>query len=50
VWFSTNRDRFTFDGSTLPAGATVADVTRDTLPEDMRQRAHHAFRIALPGR
>jgi 23S rRNA G2069 N7-methylase RlmK/C1962 C5-methylase RlmI len=49
IWFSTNRARFTFDPSGLPAGHTVADLTRETIPEDFRDtHAHRAYRVVVP--
>jgi 23S rRNA G2069 N7-methylase RlmK/C1962 C5-methylase RlmI len=48
VWFSTNRRRFTLDPAAAPPGATVEDLTAQTIPPDFRDpKIHHAFRLAL---
>jgi 23S rRNA G2069 N7-methylase RlmK/C1962 C5-methylase RlmI len=48
IWFSTNRRRFSLDPAAAPPGATVADLTAQTIPPDFRDpRIHHAFRLSL---
>jgi 23S rRNA G2069 N7-methylase RlmK/C1962 C5-methylase RlmI len=50
IWFSTNRRKFTLDPGALPPGAVIKDETVATIPPDFRgERAHHAFRIVVPG-
>jgi 23S rRNA (cytosine1962-C5)-methyltransferase len=45
VFFSTNSRRFKFDESSL-RGATVREISRQTVPEDFRnRRIHRCWRL-----
>ncbi len=45
IFFSTNSRRFKLDEAAL-AGAAVREITRQTIPEDFRnKRIHRAWRI-----